>query len=419
MKFYLVFAIFVALAAADKWAVLLAGSKGFQNYRHQADLCHMYHVLTDHGMNPEHIITIMADDIANNEANIFPGTIFNHPGENPRNYYEGVVIDYKDEVSAEVYYAILKGDAEKVKELTGKTEVKTLNSGPTDTVFFYFIDHGGSGIVCMPDDKTYLKANELQAVLKELYETKKYSKAVYYMEACESGSMWLDLPTDINLYAVSSTLPDENSWGTYCPGEEVDMNDLVRGKHIGTCLGEVWSCSWLEQDDDANLATLTLQKQFDDSAFFTTTSTSVQYGDLSWTNITVGDFISETNFKECKSGKKQIAKKSWSSRDNSLLYWEYRMKQGDSKANEEYEKEVMSRKEADTYFSTLIKKFNGNNDTYLSYPIHHINWKCYNNVLDKYLSNHKFTDYSLQYTHTLAFLCSTLNGNGQEIVDLM
>ena len=30
----------------------------------QADICHAYHVLLDHGFDPENIITMMYDDIA-------------------------------------------------------------------------------------------------------------------------------------------------------------------------------------------------------------------------------------------------------------------------------------------------------------------------------------------------------------------
>ncbi|KAK8811372.1 hypothetical protein WA158_003106 [Blastocystis sp. Blastoise] len=419
MKVIYLLAFFVALAAADKWAVLLSGSQGYSNYRHQSDVCHMYHVLLDHGIAPEHIITIMADDIANNPRNPFPGTVYNHPGNNQRNFYEGIVVDYKKEVSAEVYYAILRGDADKVKELTGKTEVKTLTSGPTDTVFFYYIDHGGTGIVAMPDDKTYLKADELQAVLKELYETKKYSKAVYYMEACESGSMWLGLPTDINLYALSSTLPDESSWGTYCPGQEEGHDDTVDGESIGSCLGEVWSCFWLEQDDEADLFTLTLQQQFDDAKNFTTTSTPLQYGDLSWADTPVGEFIAEKSFKECKSLERKSASRQWESRDNNLKFWKHLAQKGDHEAQQEYVKELESRKQADEYFGKLTSKLNTKIDLLMSYPINHINWKCYGPLVDKYQTTYGFNDYSLKYAHALAALCNTINGDGHEILNLM
>jgi legumain len=45
----MVLSILLSLVAAsdinDHWAVLVAGSRGFVNYRHQADVCHAYHLL--------------------------------------------------------------------------------------------------------------------------------------------------------------------------------------------------------------------------------------------------------------------------------------------------------------------------------------------------------------------------------------
>ena len=33
----------------DHWAVLVAGSNGYFNYRHHADVCHAYHLLRSQG----------------------------------------------------------------------------------------------------------------------------------------------------------------------------------------------------------------------------------------------------------------------------------------------------------------------------------------------------------------------------------
>lgn len=51
------------------YAVLVAASEGWKNYRHQADVLGMYHYLKGKGYDDDHIILIMADDIAYNEKN--------------------------------------------------------------------------------------------------------------------------------------------------------------------------------------------------------------------------------------------------------------------------------------------------------------------------------------------------------------
>jgi len=54
----------VSAAVSDHWAVLVAGSNGFWNYRHQADICHAYKTLRKNGVPESNIIVMSYDDIA-------------------------------------------------------------------------------------------------------------------------------------------------------------------------------------------------------------------------------------------------------------------------------------------------------------------------------------------------------------------
>ena len=56
------------LANAANWALLVAGSNGWYNYRHQADVCHAYQILHNHGIPDSNIVVMMYDDIAQNPA---------------------------------------------------------------------------------------------------------------------------------------------------------------------------------------------------------------------------------------------------------------------------------------------------------------------------------------------------------------
>jgi len=67
--------------------------------------------------------------------------------------------------------------------------------------------------------------------------------------------MFENLPTDLNLYAVSAANGKESSWGTYCQPSD----DVVDGKHIGSCLGDLFSVNWLEDTDAADTTKETLQ----------------------------------------------------------------------------------------------------------------------------------------------------------------
>ena len=62
--------------------------------------------------------------------------------------YAGLVPDYTGAaVSAEIFFAVLAGDAAAVQ---GKGSGKVIASGPRDRVFLFFSDHGAPGVLGMP-----------------------------------------------------------------------------------------------------------------------------------------------------------------------------------------------------------------------------------------------------------------------------
>ncbi|KAK3559130.1 hypothetical protein QTP86_005035 [Hemibagrus guttatus] len=103
------------------WVLLAAGSTGWKDYNHQANVCHAYQVIHQNGIPDEQIVVMMYDDIAHNEKNPDPGKIINVP--NGPNVYTGVPKDYTGEdVSAENFLAVLRGDSSAVKK-TGPKKV--------------------------------------------------------------------------------------------------------------------------------------------------------------------------------------------------------------------------------------------------------------------------------------------------------
>nr|CAH8823204.1 unnamed protein product [Trichobilharzia regenti] len=252
-----------------KWAVLVAGSKGFYNYRHQADVCHAYHVLRSKGIKPEHIITFMYDDIAHNEDNPFKGKIFND--YHHKDYYKGVVIDYKHgKVNPKTFLQVLKGD-----KRAGK---KVLNSGKNDDVFIYFTDHGSPGSVEFPEDE--LTAKELINTLKYMHKHKRYSKLVFYIEACESGSMFSKiLPSNMNIYATTAANPRESSWATFCSDPQ-----------ISTCLADLYSYDWIVDSEKHELTKRSLDDQFKEVRRETDMSHVQRYGDSKLGKLKLSEF---------------------------------------------------------------------------------------------------------------------------------
>ncbi|XP_053330704.1 legumain isoform X2 [Spea bombifrons] len=254
------------------WVLLVAGSRGWYNYRHQADVCHAYQIVKRNGIPDEQIVVMMYDDIANDTENPTKGVIINRP--NGTNVYEGVLKDYTGEdVTPENFLAVLKGDAEAVK---GTGSGKVINSGPDDHVFVYFTDHGAEGLLAFPDDDLYAK--NLSETIQYMYENKKYRKMVFYIEACESGSMMEHLPNSIDVYATTAANPHESSYACYFDKER------------DTYLGDLYSVSWMEDSDVEDLTKETLHKQFKLVKKHTNSSHVMQYGNKTLSMMKVKQF---------------------------------------------------------------------------------------------------------------------------------
>uniref|UniRef100_A0A0E0L9C2 Legumain prodomain domain-containing protein n=1 Tax=Oryza punctata TaxID=4537 RepID=A0A0E0L9C2_ORYPU len=248
-----------------KWALLIAGSNGYNNYRHQADVCHAYQIMKKGGLKDQNIVVMMYDDIAYNPDNPNKGVIINQP--NGRNVYAGVPKDYKgNDVNKNNFLAVLLG---KKSALTGAGNGKVISSGPNDHIFVYYSDHGGPGVLSMPSGEG-LYANELVQALKKKHAAGAYKNLVVYVEACESGSIFQGLlPSNIGVYAMTASNATESSWATYCstPG-------------YTTCLGDLFSVAWME-DADARHPRETLGQQYATVKKRTMDSHVMRYGDLS------------------------------------------------------------------------------------------------------------------------------------------
>ncbi|XP_046902635.1 legumain [Hypomesus transpacificus] len=253
------------------WVVIVAGSNGWYNYRHQADACHAYQIVHKNGIPDEQIVVMMYDDLADNEDNPTPGVVINRP--NGTDVYKGVPKDYTgDAVTPANFLAVLKGDSASVKGGSGKV----LKSGPNDHVFVYFTDHGAPGILAFPDDD--LHVDDLMSAITYMRENKMYQKMVFYIEACESGSMMSSLPADIDVYATTAANSHESSYACYYD-EKRD-----------TYLGDWYSVNWMEDSDLEDLTKETLMKQFKIVRSHTNTSHVMQFGNKTLAHMKVMAF---------------------------------------------------------------------------------------------------------------------------------
>ncbi len=172
----------------DNYAFLMATSKGWDNYRHQADVLHTYQLLKKNGFDDDHIILILADDLADHASNILQGVVRNEVGG--ENLYDNVVVDYKlDDVSSESIKNILSGN------VTDETPI-VLSSSLNDNIFMFTSGHGSpGGMVLESSNYEFLTPQYWNEVFENMHELNNYRQVFWSLEACYSGAIGENIST--------------------------------------------------------------------------------------------------------------------------------------------------------------------------------------------------------------------------------
>lgn len=408
-----------AASTSDHWAVIMAGSNTYSNYRHQADSHHAVKIMLDNGIPRDQIIHLAYDDIASSRYNPFPGQLFNKPtaaGVEGVNVYDQSEIDYSGKaVNKENFLNVLKGID------TGAGPV--LKSDENSKVFVYFVDHGGAGLICTPNGSSdWIYADELDSTLQTMKDTGMFKELTFYLEACESGSMFPNLNADENIYALTASNATQSSWGAYCGSEAT-----IDGTSIGSCLGDLFSINWMEDTEANNVATETLQTQQDTVTKLTTRSPVCVFGNTSFLDEPIGDFqgVCENNTTATEKimgkftnlynkvvDKSEPSKDHVSSRDHDLhFYYNRVMSHGTEEDYQNLQNEIDHRQFIDAFVADVFPMEMANA------PETPQNFDCLRMMVggvEEMCGD--WTAYSLQYVRKLANVCDTMNAD--EVSDI-
>ena len=68
---------------------------------------------------------------------------------------------------------------------------------------------------------TFFYGDQLMATLEYMFNNRMYKEMVFYVEACEAGSMFIDLPDDMNIYTMTASNEDKSSWAIHCDEDAI------------------------------------------------------------------------------------------------------------------------------------------------------------------------------------------------------
>lgn len=159
----------------ELYAMIIATSTGWSNYRHQANAYAMYHLLRKNGVDDDHILLITQDDVAWDPQNPTFGFIQSPFGkENLRN---GVDVDYH---MTEVPFGNLI-------DLFIHENPYFRPGGANDNLFVYWAGHGE------PEGPRWLNdvipAADVAAFFHQLSQHNLYRKMFVAMETCYAGQV--------------------------------------------------------------------------------------------------------------------------------------------------------------------------------------------------------------------------------------
>ena len=199
-------------ALTDQYAVLMQGSNGWENYRHEADVLNIYQMLKRNGYDDDHIILVSSDDVANASENTDRGAVRTDPdGANLR---EGAVIDYKNaDLTPADIVNILKG------EKTDRTPV-VLPADAGQNVLLFWSGHGRSKATNGIDEMAWrdlptgqgMTASLLSETLQQMADQKQFRQMLVCLEPCYSANMGKALEGIPGVLAICSAGAYEQSF---------------------------------------------------------------------------------------------------------------------------------------------------------------------------------------------------------------
>ena len=246
----------------DNYAVLVAASTGWKNYRHQADVLGMYQYLKGMGYDDDHIILIMADDIAYNEKNPSQGVVCRETGGS--NLYDNVQIDYKlGDLALEDLKQILTGDPSEAYPVT-------LGSSENDNVLFFWSGHGTrQGWKWKEED---LNPDFARAMFSDM----QYRKMFAIVETCYSGVVAQDCTGIPGLLMMTAANPYETSKADAFDNE---LQAYLSNTFTSSIL------SWFESNPDTVIRDLYLHAFDKTNGSHVMVYNSDYYGNLYWNGM--------------------------------------------------------------------------------------------------------------------------------------
>ncbi|BFI08643.1 GPI-anchor transamidase subunit K [Marchantia polymorpha subsp. ruderalis] len=196
----------VGPAHTNNWAVLVCTSRYWFNYRHMANTLSLYRTVKRLGIPDDHIILMLADDMACNARNKYPAQVFNNEDHRLNLYGDNVEVDYRGyEVTVENFLRLLTG-----RHNAAVPRSKRLITDENSNILLYMTGHGGDQFLKFQDAED-IQSNDLADAFAQMHEKKRYRELLVMVDTCQAATLHSQLYSP-GVFAVGSSLKGENSY---------------------------------------------------------------------------------------------------------------------------------------------------------------------------------------------------------------
>ena len=228
MRGIVLLCLLIYLTQAADWAVIVAGSSGYWNYRHQAAADSAYQFFISHGVPKKNIIVFMSTSVALDEKNPYKGKLYSRTSSPPVDQMEGVEVEYSGgEVTANRVLNVLAGNS-----FSGK---RVLRSSFMDTVYLAFFEYGAPGVITLPNDAIF--GVDLVETISLMHDKRMYKELVISIDG--KGTEYLLQGLDLKALHVRLSSPytqNLENRNLFC-----FPHDIINGRSIGSCLSTEYS----------------------------------------------------------------------------------------------------------------------------------------------------------------------------------
>ncbi|KAF7798474.1 hypothetical protein EIP86_009695 [Pleurotus ostreatoroseus] len=149
---------------------------------------------------------MLADDVACNARNKFPGCVYANAGRHLDLYGDNIEVDYRGyEVTVENFIRVLTGRMD-----PSVPRSKRLLTDDRSNIFVYMTGHGGNEFLKFQDNEE-ISAFDIADAFEQMWQKKRYNEIFFMIDTCQANTMFTKFYSP-NILATGSSEIRENSY---------------------------------------------------------------------------------------------------------------------------------------------------------------------------------------------------------------